>query len=233
MGFGDVQEPPINLDPTVAFVSKSTADLDKVRAEAEELVNMEDAGGVINANMEFVNVGDYVIVKPNLHLDSLKRPFWVGHVTQNYVARRKLRVHWLLPPTKHTGRSGRGAKAAVETSVEGDNSVPTQGRAALPPPSLSYVTPSSVPLERRRKVQEPNKLCVLPHYPYAQFKPVLDINTSQKSHSNKGLRKAVHQTSVIDYDCVFFGFQNLGEEDTLPHKVLDALSAEEEIQWKG
>ena len=38
------RNPPINWDPTVAFVSKSTADLDRVRAEAEELVNMEDAG---------------------------------------------------------------------------------------------------------------------------------------------------------------------------------------------
>ena len=32
---------------------------------------------------------------------------------------------------------------------------------------------------------------------------------------------------------VFFSFQNLGEEDRLPHRVLDAISSCPEIQWKG
>ena len=208
------RNPPINWDPSVAFVSKLTADLDSVRAEAVELVNMEDDGGVINGDMTLVNVGDYVIVKGNLQKDSLKRPFWVGHVSQNNVGRRQLRVHWLLPPTTHTGRSKRGAKE-TEESMMMDGEEP-QGRTAAPHPSLSYVTPCSVPKERRGKPQEPNRHCILKHYPYAQFRPVLDLNTTAKSHSNKGLRKAIHQTHPISYDCCFFFFPELGRRRSTP-----------------
>jgi hypothetical protein len=104
------RKPPINWDPAAPFVPESEAHMSAVREEAVQLVEMEDAGGVINKEMEHANIGDYVIVAPNLSADPLKRPFWVGQVTNNYITQRELRVHWLLPPTKHIVRGGKGAK---------------------------------------------------------------------------------------------------------------------------
>ena len=57
------RNPPINWNPAIPFASTSAADLRGVRAVAEELVNMEDEGGVINSDMALANIGDYVIVK--------------------------------------------------------------------------------------------------------------------------------------------------------------------------
>jgi hypothetical protein len=62
---------------------------------------------------------------------------------------------------------------------------------------------------------------------------VLDINTAEKSNSNKGLRKAVVPSHKISYDSVFFSFQHMKTDDKLPFNVLDELSREEEIDWKG
>jgi len=218
------RNPPINWNPSVPFVSRSAADLSSVRDEAVAVVNMEDNGGKINEDMALANIGDYVIVASNLPSDSLKRPFWVGQITQNYTSRQKLRVHWLLPPTTHSSRGGRGTKG---TEGSGD------GKAVPPPVEVRYVTPANVPKARRGKVQEPNRLCTLKNYPYASFQPALDCNTSEKSHSNKGTRKTVLPTHSIDYACVYFSFPHLGEEDRLPNNVLDAISAENQIQWKG
>jgi hypothetical protein len=104
------RRPPINWDPAAPFVSESDAHMSAVREEAVMLVDMEDAGGVINKEMELTNIGDYVIVAPNLSADPLKRPFWVGQVVNNYTTQRELRVHWLLPPTKHIVSGGKGAR---------------------------------------------------------------------------------------------------------------------------
>ena len=73
------RKPHVNWDPTVPFVSTSNADMDYVCQEAEAIVHMEDAGGVINKDMTHCIIGDYVICVPN-PADPLKRPFWVGRL---------------------------------------------------------------------------------------------------------------------------------------------------------
>ena len=226
------KNPPINWNPAVSFVSTSADELSGVRAEAEKLVSMEDAGGVINTTMELANIGDYVIVRPNQRQDSLKRPFWGGQITKNYIKKAELRVHWLLPPTgAYSSRCRKGAKETGGKATCADGT--GQEKAAAVSSQLKFVTPASVPAERRHKPQEPNRLCTLRNYPYAQFKPVLDINSSIKSHSNKGVRAVKLNTDVISYNCVFFSFPHLATEDRLPDNVLDAISEHDQIQWKG
>jgi hypothetical protein len=104
------QRPPTSWDPAAPFVPDSDVHLSAVREEAIRLVEMEDAVGPINKEMELSNIGDYVIVAPNFSADPLKRPFWGGQVCNNYTTQRELRVHWLLPPTKHIVLRGKGAK---------------------------------------------------------------------------------------------------------------------------
>jgi hypothetical protein len=136
------RNPPINWNPSVPFVSRSAADLSSVRDEAVAVVNMEDNGGKINEDMALANIGDYVIVASNLPSDSLKRPFWVGQITQNYTSRQKLRVHWLLPPTTHSSRGGRGTKG---TEGSGD------GKAVPPPVEVAICHSSKCTKSSKRK----------------------------------------------------------------------------------
>ena len=56
------REPPVNWNHAAPFVSKSQKHMQKVREEAVQLVNLEDAGGAINRDMALANIGDYVIV---------------------------------------------------------------------------------------------------------------------------------------------------------------------------
>jgi hypothetical protein len=188
------RNPPINWDPAIPFVSQTQAHMDAVREEAERQVHQEDAGGPINRDLKLTNIGDYVIVGSNLSSDRLKRPFWVGQVTATYPNQGKLRVHWLLPPTTHSGRGGKGTKG------NGEEAVALNDESAVNRPAgdkLSYVTPLHPPKDRKHMPQEPNKQCVLRHYPYAQFKAVMDLNSNNKSHSNKGIRKPIIPSFVI------------------------------------
>lgn len=173
------------------------------------------------------------IAGSNLSSDRLKRPFWVGQVTATYPNQGKLRVHWLLPPTTHTGRVGKGTKGNVGN---GEEPVALNDESTVNRPAgdkLSYVTPLHPPKERKHMPQEPNKHCVLRHYPYAQFKAVMDLNSSTKSSSNKGVRKPIVPSFVIPFDCVYFSFAHLTPDSRLPHNVLDEISNEAEIEWKG
>jgi len=224
--------PPINWDPAVPFVSQSNADLDAVRQEAEALVRMEDAGGAINKDMTLTNVGDYVICVSNPS-DPLKRPFWVGQVTNNYQTQKDLRVHWLLPPTKRPGSDGKGTKGKNGASRETED-MDVESTAREPVlMETKYVSPSAPPRERAHLPQQPNLLCKIKNFPYAQFRPVMDINTAEKSNSNKGNRKSVIPSFRISYDCCYFSFSSLKPDTRLPTNVLDELSMEQEIQWKG
>ena len=227
------RKPPVNWNHAVPFVSQSEEEMLKVREEAVQLVNLEDAGGLINKDMALVNVGDYVIVQPNQSCDSLKRPFWVAQVCENLFAQKKLRVHWLLPPTKQRLRGGKGTKGnngedMVTEDVEAQSTA--TGPVVL---EKIYVSPSAPPKERARMPKEENNLCVIRNYPYAQFKPVLEINNAEKSHSNKGAPKPMIGYVKISYRCCIFSFSNLTSEDRLPNNVLDELSKDEDIQWKG
>ena len=223
------RNPPVNWDPTVPFVSTSNDDMDYVRQEAEAIVRLEDAGGVINKDMTHCIIGDYVICVPN-PADPLKRPFWVGQVTKNSPAKKELRVHWLLPPSRHPGSVGKKAKGKERKSedmeVESTVRAPVQSEP-------SYLSPAAPPKERLRFPQQPSTACKIKNYPYAQFRTVMDINTAQKSNSNKGLRKPVIPSYPIDYTCCIFSFPNLTSETRLPSNVLDELSRDEDIEWKG
>ena len=213
--------PSIAWDPLLPFVLRAECNLSThpTRAEAEAIIRLEDAGGAINTNMATTNVGDYVIVCPNLACDTLKRPFWVARVSKNNVPDKQLQVSWLLPPTKHSVKK------------KGNS------QARFPFLSTTYVSPAHVPPERAHKKQQPNTQCVIRNYPYAQFKAHLDVNTNIASHSNRGERKIVNPTSWIDYDTIYFSFPHLGimndEHDCLPSNVLDAISLEPSIDWMG
>ena len=229
------QNPPVNWtdeEPYVArdCVPQSGDDIDDVREEASAVVDLEDAGGLINSDLKLTNIGDYVIVKPNVSADSLKRPFWVGHVCKNSKSKEKIQVHWLLPPTSISVRQGK-ATGTYEQIVDPDLPENESG-AEKKSPALgvnSYKTPRRVPIERQHKPQRPNKQCVLKHYPYAEFRPVLQLEDATKV----GERRYKKKTVWISYDCVFFSFPHLGEEDTLPGTVLDAISNEPQIDWMG
>ena len=227
------RKPPINWDPAEPFVSQLEKDMRDCQEEAVEIVNLEDAGGPINLDCNQVNIGDYVLVAPNLSCDAMKRPFWLGQVTYNYCAQKELKVHWLLPPTKHVSRTGKVSKGkdAASRETEGVEAESTVRETVIV--DKTYISPAHPPKERAGREQEPNRLCRIKNYPYCQFKAVLDINTKEKSNSNKGLRKAVVPSYRIGYGSVYFSFERLAEEDTLPHSVLDAISASDEIQWKG
>lgn len=109
-----------------------------------------------------------------------------------------------------------------------------ESTAKMPPRNdVQYVTPAAPPKDRQQCLQEPNIECTLKHYPYAKFKAVMDLNSNEKSNSNKGNRKAVIPSFRIPYECVFFSFSHLKTDDRLPNNVLDEISKEEDIQWKG
>jgi hypothetical protein len=225
------RDPPTNWDENQPYqikdyVPQASADLESVREEATRQVDLEDAGGPINTDLSLTNIGDYVIVAPNLSADSLKRPFWVGQVCKNSKTQNKLQVHWLLPPTSASLRQG-NTTGTYEEVIE-----PEVAQGARKAPSAitnKYKTPKHIPEERRHKPQRPNNQCLLPNYPYSEFRPVVHADLSAKP----GGRKFAKQTCWISYDCVFFSFPHLGEEDTLPSNVLDAISNEEQIDWMG
>ena len=234
------QNPPVNWTEEKPYVAKTSVpepgDVDDdradVREEASMVVDLEDAGGPINTNLKFTNIGDYVIVAPNVSADSLKRPFWVGHVAKNSKNQKKLQVHWLLPPTSSSVRQGKGT-GTYEQMVGSDHleEEDTSGSSAKHMAAFKYRTPKEVPQERRHKQQKPNKQCLLKNYPYAEFRPVLSSRgEDETAEGGKNFQKRTHW---IPYNCVFFSFPHLGEEDTLPDNVLDAISKEEEIDWMG
>jgi hypothetical protein len=193
---------------------------------------MEDAGGAINKDMTLTNVGDYVICVSNPS-DPLKRPFWVGQVTNNYTTQKELRVHWLLPPTKRPGSDGKGTKGKNGASRKTED-MDVENTAREPElMETKYVSPSAPPRERAHLPQQPNLACKIKNFPYAQFRPVMDINTAEKSNSNKGNRKSVIPSFRISYDCCYFSFTSLKPDTRLPSNVLDELSLEKDIQWKG
>jgi len=155
------RNPPVNWNPAEPFVSSFDADMQSVRKEAEEQVALEDAGGVINKDMTLANIGDYVICVSNPS-DPLKRPFWVGQVTNNYPTQSELCVHWLLPPTRFADRNGKGNKGNSKDSVDKGG----ESTAKLPPRNdVQYVTPAAPPKDRQQCLQEPNIECTLKNYP--------------------------------------------------------------------
>ena len=223
------RNPPVNWDTAQPFTSTSNALLAGVREEAEAIVRMEDAGGPINKDMANCNIGDYLVCVSNPS-DPLKRPFWVGQVVETYRAQEEFKVHWLLPPTKHPSSGGKGAKrGSGETE---DMEAESTSRAPIQY-DQGYVSPANPPKERQNNLQEPNLQCKIKNYPYAQFCPVMDVNTAAKSNSSKGVRKVVMPHHMIPFQCVCFSFPNLKPNNCLPNNVLDELSRDKEIKWKG
>ena len=222
------ENPVTNWDsdaPFFAPASAGSAAMLHVRREAERITNFEDAGGAISGDISTGTVGDYVIVCANLEKDSLKRPFWVGQIVENDPAQKRLKVKWLLPPTTHT--YSKVKSYPVGGPVGERNEVPSDfTRIEAPHLEVTYISPRSPPIERRRKPQKPNTLCVIRNYPYASFQAVLDVNTKKPSHSNRGIRAVLQKAVWIPYNSCFFTFQHLTTEETLPNSVLDAISAE-------
>jgi hypothetical protein len=226
------RNPPTIWDPNSPCVHRSEEDLHSVRKEAKAIIDIEDNGGIINKDMKLTNIGDYVIVCANLEEDPLKRPFWVGQVSDNDPARRKMVVTWLLPPTRVVSSKDSKHKDDMDVpDCEKDESEATRRGVSFY--QQQFDTPRNVPLQRRNKPQKPSAVCLLKNYPYAQFKVVLDCNSNAKSNSNKGNRKMRVPTSDLHRECVYFSFQHLAKGNRLPNSVLDAISEEPDINWMG